>query len=150
MNRTIVAFAIVALLFTASCAAEPDSAAELERLPTASDPYTFDSPVLDMKWVKDEKGKPTIVLLQTRTGYVHKSTDGGRNWQPLGDLLKPTAVLLPGQHAHSEKDQLIQKMYAYLLLNVLFAPRACSSSSGTCLHLTQPSAFSSPSAAPCM
>jgi photosystem II stability/assembly factor-like uncharacterized protein len=111
MCRPVLAFAIVALMFVAASAGDADSASERERLPTASDPYTFDSPVLDMKWVKDEKGKPTIVLLQTSSGYIHKSTDGGRNWQPLGDLLKPSAVVLPGKKSTSDKSHLIQKMW---------------------------------------
>jgi hypothetical protein len=110
MCRPVLAFAIVALMCVAVSAGDADSASEPERLPTASDPYTFDSPVLDMKWVKDEKGKPTIVLLQTRTGYIHKSTDGGRNWQPLDDLLKPSVVVMPGKKSTSDKSQLIQKM----------------------------------------
>jgi hypothetical protein len=106
MLRTAIAVALVAL-FVASVAVADD-----ERLPTASDAYTFDSPVLDLKWVNDEKGKPTIVLLQTREGYVHKSVDGGRNWQPLSDLLKPTTIAAPGQSKTSGKESLIQRMSA--------------------------------------
>ena len=57
-------------------------------------------------------GKPTIVLLQTRQGYVHKSVDGGRNWQALSDLLRPTTITAPGKTKVSGKDSLIQRMSA--------------------------------------
>lgn len=111
MLRTVITVFIVALCVVSAHAAETDTTQDDERFPTASDAYTFDSPVLDMRWVKDEKGKPSIVLLQTRQGYVHKSVDGGRNWQPLSDLLKAPAVVQPAKSARvSSKDMLIQKM----------------------------------------
>ena len=115
MLRTIITVSFVAMCFISALAAETDSAQDDEKLPTAADAYTFDSPVLDMKWANDEKGKPTIVLLQTREGYVHKSVDGGRNWQPLSDLLKTTSVAPTGKAARvASKDRLIQKMQVLL------------------------------------
>jgi hypothetical protein len=134
MRRTLIVLLIAAILATAA-SSDADAPQEAEeRLPTASDAYTFDSPVRDMRWVKDEKGKPTIVLLQTSEGYVHKSVDSGRNWQSLGDLFKPTAVALPAKPSKSKnaktktagKEHLIQKMYAPSnLRSIYFRPFTC-------------------------
>jgi len=135
MRRTLIVLLIAAILATAA-SSDADAPQEAEeRLPTASDAYTFDSPVRDMKWVKDEKGKPTIVLLQTSEGYVHKSVDSGRNWQSLGDLFKPNAVALTAKpkgllgHAKIKtagKEHLIQKMYAPSnLRSIYFRPFTC-------------------------
>jgi hypothetical protein len=119
MRRTLIVLLIAAILATAASSDADAPQEPEERLPTASDAYTFDSPVRDMKWVNDEKGKPTIVLLQTSEGYVHKSTDSGRNWQSLADVFKPTAVVVPVKPSKSKaktkttgKEHLIQKMSA--------------------------------------
>jgi hypothetical protein len=119
MRRTLIVLLIATILATAASSDADAPQEPEERLPTASDAYTFDSPVRDMKWIKDEKGKPTIVLLQTSAGYVHKSVDSGRNWQSLGDLFKPTVVAVPVKPSKSKaktkttgKEHLIQKMFA--------------------------------------
>ncbi len=118
MLRHLLALAIAAALLSLPAAAADDddssnaSPVEPIRTPTASDPYTFDSPVVDMRWLKDDKGKPTIVLLQTTQGYVHKSTDGGRNWQPLSDELRAASALMEGGGKGKSKDKghLVRKM----------------------------------------
>jgi hypothetical protein len=167
MRRTLIVLLIAAILATAASSDADASQEAEERLPTASDAYTFDSPVRDMKWVKDDKGKPTIVLLQTSEGYVHKSVDSGRNWQSLGDLFKPTAVALPAKpkgllgHAKIKtagKEHLIQKMYAPSnLRSIYFRPLTCfvvlslllTLRPGICHRLTAPWDSSSPSLEQC-
>ncbi len=137
MLRTVIAVALAALFVIAVSAGDPDTAEEAERVPTASDAYTFDSPVLNLKWVNDEKGKPTIVILQTREGYIHKSLDSGRNWQPLSDLIKPEAVVAPAKKSKksksSSKKNLIQKMSVARTPAMLFST-ADSSCCIACYH----------------
>ncbi len=171
MQRIFLGLFIAIILVTAASseADAPDVPQEPEeRVPTASDAYTFDSPVRDMKWVKDEKGKPTVVLLQTTTGNVHKSVDGGRNWQSLSDLFKPTVVVAPppspfwfNDKKTPGKDHLIQKMSAqakpiffqcaHCFFVLLFCPSLMFTAwlLGTCQRSTVPSDFSSPSPEQC-
>ena len=59
MQRTLLALALAAILVIAAASDDDSSSSstdapavvESPRTPPVSDPYTFDSPVVDMKWV---------------------------------------------------------------------------------------------------